>query len=66
MKEVMEDHGLALPYKFHIWYADIFSSAEKYRTFFKDFEGFTKHKLWLDMKVRDQMLLMQAGVLCGC
>jgi hypothetical protein len=61
MKEVMEDHGLALPYSPHIQYADIFSSVEKYRAFFKDFEElFAKHKLWLDMKVRHQMLLIQA------
>ncbi len=61
MKEVMEDHGLALPHNPHIQYADIFSSVEKYRAFFKDFEElFAKHKLWLDLKVRHQMLLMQA------
>jgi len=61
MKEVMEDHGLALPYSPHIQYADIFSSVDKYRQFFQDFEElFAKHKLWLDSKVRHQMLLMQA------
>lgn len=61
MKEVMEDHGMALPYNPHIQYADVFSSVDQYRAFFKDFEElFTKHKLWLDMKVRHQMLLMQA------
>lgn len=61
MKEVMEDHGMALPYNPHIQYADIFSSVEKYRAFLKGFEAlFAKHKLWLDLKVRHQMLLMQA------
>ncbi|PAU77893.1 hypothetical protein CK501_14480 [Halovibrio salipaludis] len=61
MKEIMEDHGLALPYDPHLQYADIFSSVEKYRGFFKDFEElFAKHKLWLDLKVRHQMLLIQA------
>ena len=39
----------------------VFSSIEKYRTFFKEFEElFSKHKLWLDFKVRHKMLLMQA------
>lgn len=61
MKEVMEDHGMVLPYSPYIQYADIFSSTDQYRSFFKDFEGlFAKHKLWLDLKVRHQMLLMQA------
>lgn len=60
-KELMESHGLALPYDPHIQYADIFSSIEKYRAFFKDFEElFAKHKLWLDLRVRHQILLMQA------
>lgn len=61
MKEVMEDHDIVLPYSPHIQYADIFSSIDQYRVFFKDFEElFAKHKLWLDLKVRHQMLLMQA------
>jgi len=61
MKEVMEDHGMALPYNPHVQHAEIFSSIDQYRTFFKNFEDlFAKHKLWLDFKVRHQMLLMQA------
>lgn len=61
MKGVMEDHGMALPYSPHIQYAEIFSSVDQYRAFFKGFEElFAKHKLWLDLKVRHQMLLMQA------
>lgn len=61
LKEVMSDHGFALPYEPHIQYADIFSSAEKYQAFFHGFEAlFAKHKLWLDLQVRYQMLKMQA------
>lgn len=61
MKELMDDHALALPYDPHIQYADIFTSVDKFRVFFKAFEElFAKHKLWLDPKVRHQMLLMQA------
>ena len=61
LKERMEDYNFVLPYNPQIQYADIFSSVEKYRTFFKEFEElFSKHKLWLDFKVRHKMLLMQA------
>lgn len=61
LKELMEDYNFVLPYNPHIQYADIFSSVEKYRAFFKEFEeSFSKHKLWLDFKVRHKMLLMQA------
>jgi hypothetical protein len=49
-----------VPYDPHIQYADIFTSVKKYRAFFKEFEElFSKHKLWLDFKVRHKMLLMQ-------
>ncbi len=61
LKELMQDYNFILPYDPQIQYADIFSSVEKYRTFFKEFEEFfSKHKLWLDFKVRHKMLLMQA------
>ena len=61
LKELMEDYNFVLPYNPHIQYADIFSSVEKYRAFFKEFEeSFSKYKLWLDFKVRHKMLLMQA------
>ncbi len=61
LKELMEDYNFVLPYNPQIQYADIFSSIEKYRTFFKEFEElFSKHKLWLDFKVRHKILLMQA------
>lgn len=61
MKELMTDYGLALPYDPHIQYAEIFTSVTAYRQFFHTFEAlFAKHKLWLDQKVRHQMLLMQA------
>ena len=55
LKELMEDYNFVLPYNPQIQYADIFSSVEKYRAFFK--ELFSKHKLWLDFKVRHKMLL---------
>lgn len=51
LKELMQDYNFTLPYDPQIQYADIFSSVEKYRTFFKEFEEFfSKHKLWLDFK----------------
>lgn len=61
MKEIMTDHSFALPYDPHIQYAEVFTSVEAYRIFFHAFEAlFAKHKLWLDQKVRHQMLRMQA------
>lgn len=61
MKDIMQNHGLSLPYDPHIQYADIFTSVKKYREFFHGFESlFAKHKLWLDLKVRYQMLKMQS------
>lgn len=61
LKELMQDYNFILPYDPKIQYADIFSSVKKYRAFFKEFEElFSKHKLWLDFKVRHKMLLMQA------
>ncbi|MFD1007273.1 hypothetical protein [Oceanisphaera ostreae] len=61
MRELMLDHNLALPYDPHIQYAVIFSSVSAYREFFHGFEALlAKHKLWLDPKVRHQMLRMQA------
>lgn len=60
-RELMQDYNFVLPYDPQIQYADIFSSVQKYRAFFKEFEElFSKHKLWLDFKVRHQMLLMQS------
>lgn len=61
IKDLMEEYLLPLPYAPHIQYADIFSSLKKYRAFFHQYEElFAKHKLWLDLKVRHQMLLMNA------
>jgi hypothetical protein len=61
LKELMEGHSLVLPYDPHIQYAKVFSSVKEYRVLFHAFEEiFAKQKLWLDKKVRHQMLLMQA------
>ncbi len=59
--EIMKRYNFDLPYAPHIQYADIFSSVKKYQAFFKEFEElYSKHKLWLDFKVRHKMLLIQA------
>lgn len=61
MRELMLDHNLALPYEPNIQYAAIFTSVSAYCEFFHGFEMLlAKHKLWLDPKVRHQMLRMQA------
>ena len=60
-REVLLSNDLQLPYDPHIQYADIFSSAEKFRRFFKEFEALlSKNKLWLGKEVRFHMTLMQA------
>ena len=60
LREVILSHGMTLPYEPHIQYADIFSSVEKFRVFFKNMEKMLeKYKLWLDLKVRHHVLLMQ-------
>ncbi len=61
LREVILSHGMTLPYEPHIQYADIFSSIDKFRVFFHGMEKMLdKHKLWLDLKVRHHILLMQA------
>lgn len=60
LREIILSHDMALPYEPHIQYADIFSSVAKFRVFFHGMEKMLeKHKLWLDLKVRHQILLMQ-------
>lgn len=61
LREFILSHDLELPYDPHIQYADIFSSIDKFHKFFHGFESMLdKHKLWLDTKVRHQMLRMNA------
>lgn len=60
LREVILSHDMTLPYEPHIQYADIFSSVEKFRVFFKNMEKMLeKYKLWLDLKVRHHILRMQ-------
>lgn len=61
LRELILSHDLELPYDPQIQYADIFSSVDKFHKFFHGFESILeKHKLWLDLKVRHQMLLMNS------
>lgn len=60
LREVILMHDLALPYDPHIQYAEIFTSLADFRAFHSGLEGMLeKHKLWLDLKVRYQILRMQ-------
>lgn len=57
---LLSNFGLSLPNGPHLQYSDIFSSVEKFREFFKGFEGIiAKNKLWMDEKVRFHLALMQ-------
>jgi len=61
MRELLSDYDFALPHHPHIQYAGVFARLDSYREFFNKFESlFSRHKLWLDKKVRHQMLLMQS------
>lgn len=61
MRELLSDYDFALPHHPHIQYADVFASLDSYREFFNTFESlFSRYKLWLDKKVRHQMLLLQS------
>lgn len=60
LRELVLSHDMPLPYDPHIQYAEIFSSIHKFREFFIGLEAaLEKHKLWLDLKVRHQVLCMQ-------
>ncbi|MBE0471497.1 MAG: hypothetical protein IBX55_18550 [Methyloprofundus sp.] len=61
LREIILSHELRIPYDLHIQYADIFSSVDKFRSFFQGSEKMLeKHKLWLGLKVRHHILRMQA------
>lgn len=56
---VLRSFDLSLPNGPHLQYSDVFSSLEKFRTFFKEFEEvIAKNKLWMDEKVRFHLQLM--------
>ena len=61
MRELLSDYDFALPHHPHIQFAGVFTKLDSYREFFNTFENlFSRHKLWLDKKVRHQILLMQS------
>ena len=58
--DLLKSFDLTLPHGPHLQYSDIFSSVEKFRGFFKGFEGIiAKNKLWMGEKVRFHLALMQ-------
>lgn len=64
LRELIIRLDMKLPYEPHIQYADIFTSVDRFRGFALGSQGFEglleKHKLWLDTKVRQHLVLMQA------
>lgn len=60
IRKLIEEYDLPLPYDSRIQYAEIFSSLDRFREFFHNFEAeVEQHKLWLDRRVRNHLLLMQ-------
>lgn len=63
LRELILRLDMELPYDPHIQYADVFTTVEKFRAFALGAQGFEglleKHKLWLDTKVRQHLVLMQ-------
>jgi hypothetical protein len=59
--KLIKDFDLTLPHGSHLQYSDVFSSVDKFRKFFKDFEEIITHnKLWMGKKVRFHLMLMQS------
>lgn len=59
--ELLKDYGLPTPYDGNMQYARIFTSPKLFDQFFCNFEDqVTNHKLWLDTKVREHLVFMQA------
>ncbi|OFI05009.1 hypothetical protein CLOACE_19780 [Clostridium acetireducens DSM 10703] len=57
---LLSSFELTLPNGPHLQYSDIFSNSQKFREFFKGFEGIiAKNKLWIDEKVKFHLALMQ-------
>ena len=51
--------GLSLPNGPHLQYSDVFSNGDRFREFFKGFEGvIAKNKLWMNEEVRYHLQLM--------
>lgn len=58
--EVLASYGLPDPHNGHIQYARIFTSMDRFETFFHSFEDkIMTYKLWLDTKVRTHLVFMQ-------
>lgn len=56
-----KEYELTVPHEPHLQYSDVFSSVDKFREFFRDFERIiTTNKLWMGKKVRFHLALMQA------
>jgi hypothetical protein len=57
---LLKEYELTLPHEPHLQYSDVFSSVDKFREFFRDFERIiTTNKLWMGKKVRFHLALMQ-------
>lgn len=58
--EVIDKYGLPIPYDGVMQYAKIFSNPNLFEKFFHNFENqIMNHKLWLDTKVKEHLVVMQ-------
>ncbi|WP_407387100.1 hypothetical protein, partial [Holdemanella porci] len=58
--EVLDKYGLPIPYDGVMQYAKIFSNPNLFEKFFHNFENqIMNHKLWLDTKVKEHLVVMQ-------
>ena len=58
--EILDKYGLPIPYDGVMQYAKIFSNPNLFEIFFHDFENqIMNHKLWLDTKVKEHLVVMQ-------
>ena len=57
--EILDKYGLPIPYDGVMQYAKIFSNPNLFEIFFHDFENqIMNHKLWLDTKVKEHLVVM--------
>ena len=60
ISKLLQEYGLPDPYDGHIQYARVFKKKEDFEKFFHGFEEqITRHKLWLDTKVKTHLVFMQ-------
>jgi len=58
--ELLKKYDLPVPYHGQMQYARIFTSREKFDKFYHELEDqIMVHKLWLDTKVREHLVLLQ-------